>query len=108
MIENIFDKLEKVLIDKIKNMKKQVIHGDVNEQNIVLQSENGKLKVTGLLDFSDAHRAPAIFDLAIFCCYMTIMDSIEMDPLTVPGIAIAGYSSIIEISEEEWSILPVS
>lgn len=108
MIEDIINKFEQLLNDKIKNIKKQIIHGDLNEQNIVADFKNDEVKIVGLLDFGDVHYGPALFDLAIFCCYMTIINCSEIDALAIPGYALAGYSSVISISEEEMAMIPVS
>lgn len=77
----------------------QVIHGDLNDHN-VLVGENGA--VTGLLDFGDAHAAPAVADLAIAVAYAVLGHA---DPLEAAGRVVAGYHRVRPLSEGELALV---
>ena len=44
------------------------IHGDFNEQNIIVDSLSGDIR--GLIDFGDSQKNPLVYDLAIAVMYM--------------------------------------
>lgn len=90
----------------IDTFPSSIIHGDINEHNIVVDEVNGETKFSGFLDFNDSHKAPTIFDLAILCAYLTL-DSHTIEPMLAPKYIISGYKSVVNISEPEWSILPI-
>ncbi|HSG09855.1 MAG TPA: aminotransferase class III-fold pyridoxal phosphate-dependent enzyme [Longimicrobiales bacterium] len=77
----------------------QVIHGDINDHN-VLVGEAGT--VTGLLDFGDAHDAPAVFDLAIALAYAVLG---QRDPFQAAARMAAGYHAVRPLSDEELTVL---
>ncbi|XP_053211425.1 hydroxylysine kinase-like [Panonychus citri] len=108
LISGVIKKFKQQVIDKIDEFPVSIIHGDVNEQNIVLDKvDTNRWSVIGLIDFADSHQAPTIFDLAILCCYVTL-DSKLIDPIKAPGYVISGYHRVIQISDQEWNILPIS
>ena len=46
----------------------RLIHGDANPENVLLDPETRSF--TGFIDFSDAIRAPRVFDVAIAASYL--------------------------------------
>ncbi|XP_053205935.1 hydroxylysine kinase-like [Panonychus citri] len=106
LVHNIIEKFKEIVINKVSTLRKSIIHGDVNEQNVLVKKEDGKWTFSGLLDFGDSHSDPTIFDLAIACCYMTL-DSRVIDPIMVPKYVIYGYLSVEKITQQEWDILPI-
>ncbi|KAF5284595.1 hypothetical protein FQR65_LT02421 [Abscondita terminalis] len=101
VFENIITEFEKRVLKIVDSLEKGVIHGDINEQNLLTEYVNGDLVLTGLLDFGDISRSCYIFELAIAVTYMMIMSkSIE-----TAGYVIAGYSKVRTVSNIELSIL---
>ena len=73
-----------------------VIHGDYNEQNIIVtQEENvSESKIIGLIDFGDMSHSCYVFEAAITIMYMMVESRI-VDPLDVGGYVLAGKSYTI-------------
>ncbi len=76
----------------------QIIHGDANDENIMVQGQ----EVTGLVDFLDCCYNPTVCELAI-CLSYAMMGHDE--PLNVAGAVIAGYESVRPLSDLEREVL---
>lgn len=84
--------------DSLAALPHQVIHGDANKENILVEGES----VVGLVDFGDACYNPRICELAVSLAYlMTDRD----DPMAAAASVIAGYASELEICEDELAVL---
>jgi len=83
---------------KLPALPHQVIHGDANGGNILVDGE----RVTGLLDFGDCCFNPTICELAICLPYM-MMD--RENPLEIGANIAAAYHAIRPLSEAEVSVL---
>lgn len=92
-----------------------VIHGDFNEQNIIVQARPGQedvpddqkqYEIHGVIDFGDAQYTYHVFEVAIAIMYMMI-ESHVIDPLLVGGHVLAGYLKERELNESEWKALKV-
>ncbi len=75
-----------------------VIHGDVNDENVLTDGA----RVTGLLDFGDALRAPLVVDLGIALAY-ALLD--RDDPLTLGAELVAGYHGARPLGVAELEVL---
>lgn len=76
-----------------------IIHGDLNHQNILVKPVDGEHhEITGVLDFSMLSNAYFVFDVSISIAYM-MMESPR--PLDVGGALLAGYESILPLSDVE-------
>ena len=81
----------------------QVVHGDVNEHNVVVsRGDDGPRRVTGILDFGDAHEAPAVHDLAVTVAYATLRSA---DPLQAAAAVVAGYHAARPLSDAELDVI---
>jgi 4-aminobutyrate aminotransferase-like enzyme/Ser/Thr protein kinase RdoA (MazF antagonist) len=81
----------------------QLIHGDLNDHNVLFGRDGeGSPLVTGVLDFGDAHAAPALFDLAIAAAY-GILDA--TDPVLAAAEVVGGYHERRALSEVELDLL---
>lgn len=81
-----------------------VIHGDLNEANILVSGLQDP-QVKGIIDFQDVHGAPSIFDLAIFCTYVLLECDVGPE-LEGPKHLIRGYESILPLTQEERNAIP--
>lgn len=89
----------------IPSMDKGLLHGDINEQNILVQkSEDGEWHIQGIIDLGDSHISCYVFELAIAICYM-MLQSKSFDPLEAPAHIMAGYSTKRKIPHSEYLIL---
>lgn len=81
-----------------KNLRKSVVHNDVNDNNIIVSDNNLKPEVLSIIDFGDAIYTQLINDLAI-CCAYAIMDF--PDPLEAALPIVKGYHTSIPLVDEE-------
>ncbi|XP_017475430.1 PREDICTED: hydroxylysine kinase [Rhagoletis zephyria] len=105
IVEEIIDAFEKNVLTQLDKLEKQIIHGDYNEQNIIVEqskkSADGEYKVKGIIDFGDTNKSPIIFEIGIALTYMIL----QAKSLESGGYFIAGYTDIRPISTEERSLL---
>jgi 4-aminobutyrate aminotransferase-like enzyme/Ser/Thr protein kinase RdoA (MazF antagonist) len=86
--------------DSNVNLRKSVVQGDANDNNIIVSSELINPSVKAIVDFGDAVYTQIINDLAIACAY-AIMN--HPDPLAAALPIVKGYHSkfALEASELE-------
>lgn len=106
LVESILNEFKATLNASLHNLVHQIIHGDLNEQNIIVRDTLNGPEIVGLIDFGDVNKAPKIFELAILCCYMTL-DSSIIDPIIIPKYILNGYKSVDKISQLEMKVLPI-
>jgi len=94
------DGFEELVVPLLEQLPTQVIHGDPNPENILLGADGRR--VSGFIDFSDALRAPRVFDVAIAASYLRA-DSPDPLQLIVPFIA--GYTAVTPLQNNEIAIL---
>lgn len=109
-IKNVFEKdlahqviiaFEKDVLQITSQLEQGMIHGDLNEQNLVMSS-NGK-EIFAVIDFGDAHRTCLIFELAIALCYIII----QTGDIAMGKYVIEGYQDIRKLTDLEKKILKV-
>jgi ethanolamine-phosphate phospho-lyase len=82
----------------IPELRKSIIHNDVNEWNILIKNNS----VSGLIDFGDLAHSPLINELAIaitYACYD------KDDPLEWAIYLIKGYHNVLPLEKKELDIL---
>ncbi|CAG5119683.1 unnamed protein product [Candidula unifasciata] len=85
-----------------KDFRTGQIHGDINEQNILVTEETASTpEICGLLDFQDVAKSFPIYDLAMSVAYMIMTKLCEVPVLDVPGHILAGYMSLLELTPAE-------
>jgi len=106
MVETIIEQFQQRVLDKLDEFPKQTIHGDFNEQNILVSktpASNGEYKVTGVLDFGDTQFSCIVFELAIALTYMLLTTG----DIETGGFFVAGYKMTRLIPENEMKVLKV-
>ncbi|XP_032870892.1 hydroxylysine kinase-like [Amblyraja radiata] len=114
IIEQVIQQFKEKIRPNLDKFHKGLIYGDCNEYNILLEpldspteqavERTGKscprsaLRISGILDFGDMSFGCFVQDLAIIVMYLTI---ISQDPVGVGGHVIAGFESVIPLTEEE-------
>ncbi|XP_068000206.1 hydroxylysine kinase isoform X2 [Melanerpes formicivorus] len=103
VVEQIIEQFKGTIIPKLSSFRPCINHGDLNDHNILVDSnsaslENLQYKVSGILDFSDMSYGYYVFEVAIAIMYMMIESP---DPLGVGGHVLAGFESILPLTEEE-------
>ena len=92
-----------------------MIHGDVNESNIIVHAvpkQNSPTKesrvydVSALIDFNDVVLSYTAFDVAICIAYMSIQCE-DFDQRDVGGHVLAGYLSVRSLNETERDVMKI-
>ena len=98
-----FSNLYKTMISpRLKDLRKSVIHNDVNNDNIIINNPHDETRSFGILDFGDMVYSHTINELAITIAYV-MLD--KPDPLAAAQKVIAGYNSVFPITEMEVELL---
>jgi Ser/Thr protein kinase RdoA (MazF antagonist) len=100
LVRHGLDRFELSVKPRLPALRSQVIHGDFNPHNILVDPRDVSV-VTGILDFGDMVRTPLVADLAIACCYHTQ----DANPLAGIAEIVAGYHSIVPLMDDEISLL---
>ncbi|KFV61079.1 Hydroxylysine kinase, partial [Dryobates pubescens] len=103
VVEQVIEQFKGTVIPKLSSFRPCINHGDLNDHNILVDSssaslENLQYNVSGILDFSDMSYGYYVFEVAIAIMYMMIESP---DPLGVGGHVLAGFESILPLTEEE-------
>ncbi|TMW54879.1 hypothetical protein DOY81_000112 [Sarcophaga bullata] len=98
IIEEIIREYESIVLSKIDNFDAQIIHGDFNEQNLVVEPCNSgsDYKVKGIIDFGDTNKSPVLFEVGIALTYMLL----QAKNFESGGIFLAGFESIYPLTAE--------
>lgn len=102
MVEVITEFKNRVLT-RMESLEKGVIHGDVNDQNILVETITGEYVFKGILDFGDNQHSCYLFEIAIMLTYVLMLSK----NLDVGAHLLAGYSTIRQIPEEELVLIKV-
>lgn len=91
-VDEVMDEFIEEVESRMDPSNKQIIHGDLNSQNVVCEKENNEWKVSAIIDFGDSHISYPLYELAI-CMFYTMLDCKEkgLDHLVGSGHTLAGY-----------------
>lgn len=104
MVEDIIKQFQRRVLDKVDEFPQQIIHGDFNEQNILVgKSGNGEFKVIGFIDFGDSQKSCLLFELAVALTYMLLMTG----EIETGGFFLGGYKMTRLIPQNELNVLKV-
>ncbi len=107
LVDDIVRAFEIDVVPVEDKLEKGVIHGDFNEQNILMSnSDGGEFSVFGVIDFGDSQKSCLVYDLAITVMYMMTRCKV-VDPNDVCGYVLAGYTKSRELPVLEWDVLRV-
>lgn len=104
MVEDVITEFKLKVLDHMDDFPQQMIHGDYNEQNIIVsKGSGGDYKIAGVIDFGDSQYSCLLFELAIALTYiMLITGDIESGGFFLAGIKINRL-----IPENEMKVLKV-
>jgi len=94
------DDFEELIVPLLEQLPVQVIHGDPNPENVLLGAADHRF--SGFIDFSDAIRAPRVFDVAIAASYLRA-DGPNALRLMAPFIG--GYTAVTPLQDNEITTL---
>lgn len=98
IVRYFFNQFEENVIPLFPELRKQIIHNDANEWNVLVQQN----KVTGIIDFGDLAHSFLINELAIAITY-TCYD--KENPLEWAVLLIKSYHQKLPLEAKEISIL---
>ncbi|KAK7792468.1 hypothetical protein R5R35_013860 [Gryllus longicercus] len=106
LASDVIEVFEKDIVPIIPNLERGLLHGDCNEQNILVQKSptSDDWCVYGIIDWGDCHISCYVFELAIMICYMMLQCKL-LDPLEAPGHILAGYITRRKLPEIEFQLL---
>src|SRR5919197_4914892 len=97
LVERALDRYERRLLPRWPRLRAQVVHGDFNLDNLLLD-ERGS--ITGIVDFGDTTHTAQIADVAVGLASL-VRGRPDGDVFRVPRIAIDGYASRLPLEPEE-------
>jgi 4-aminobutyrate aminotransferase-like enzyme len=98
-VDRVLDRFETRVAPVLPTLRAQVIHGDLNLENVLLGDD---LRVSGIVDFGDMTHTALVCDLAV-----VVADVLHGrdDAIEVAEVMIGGYVSVTPLEDEEAGIL---
>ena len=101
LVEVVLDRYEERVAPRWPRLRAQVVHGDLNLDNVLL-SDSGR--ISGIVDFGDAVHTAQVADFAVALASLMRGRSAE-EVFRVARIAIDGYASRVPLEPEELELL---
>ncbi|XP_011496885.1 PREDICTED: hydroxylysine kinase [Ceratosolen solmsi marchali] len=99
LIEKIIVDFETKVLSIIKNLDEGIVHGDLNDDNIIVNADGNNIEA--IIDFGDSHKSCFIFELAICLCYIIIWTN----DIDLVKHVIEGYRIVRQLAQQEREIL---
>ncbi|XP_075153876.1 hydroxylysine kinase [Haematobia irritans] len=99
LVEEIIEAFQSKVLDHLDTFEMQIIHGDFNEQNIIVEpcgANTDEYKVKAIIDFGDTNKSPILFEIGIALTYMVL----QAKNLESGGIFLAGFEAIIPLNND--------
>ncbi|CAF1069285.1 unnamed protein product [Didymodactylos carnosus] len=93
------------IVDKKHLFQYGQIHGDINDQNIIINDTNDM--IIAIIDYGDSHRSYYIFELAITILYVLLFDENTIEDLSYGTHVLKGYTKYIQFNQDELKVLPI-
>jgi hydroxylysine kinase len=105
VVEEVIEKFTKRVLDRRDEFEIGMIHGDINEQNLLLTKTErpNEYRVAGILDFGDNSFTHLVFEMAIAMTYLMLCTG----KVETGGLFIAGYNQTRVIPKHEMEILQI-
>lgn len=108
MCSDILEAFNKEVIPLQSQLETGIIHGDFNEQNILVRRRQSMMtdeyEVFSVIDFGDSQKNPLIYELGITIMYM-MTNCKQIDPNLAGGHVLAGYLKHRQLPEMEMDVL---
>ncbi|XP_039276184.1 hydroxylysine kinase [Nilaparvata lugens] len=103
IVNEIIEQFEENVISRLETLQKGPIHGDLNEQNIIVEKTELDYEMCSIIDFGDSHVSAYVFELSILMCYLLMLTQSADEGRDV----VAGYSYLLKLPEDELKLLKV-
>jgi len=100
-IEDVVDDFTANILPRLKNLRWQIIHNDVNSSNILVTDDDPE-KIAGIIDYGDMVHAPLIFDVAIAAA--SVADHTD-DPIAAICDVARGFDDVVPLEAEEVDLI---
>ncbi len=98
-IETLMSWFDAWAVDGVERLPRSVVHQDLNDFNLLAAADHaGRLRLSGILDFSDALPTATVADLAVAVAYAMVR---KPDPLVAAMHVVEGYVERRTLSEVE-------
>lgn len=109
LVTEVIENFQNDVLPNIEKFREGIIHGDTNEQNILISENSEEADIVGIIDFGDSCFSYVVFDLAITVMYFMI-ETNGVPVLDVGGHILAGYleenrKTNNRLNEVEWNAL---
>ena len=101
LVENVLDRYEQRVLPRWPRLRAQVVHGDVNLDNLLLDERD---RIAGIVDFGDTAYTAQVGDFAVALASL-LRGRPEDDVFRTARIAIDGYASRIPFERGELDVL---
>lgn len=103
IVEQVIQLFKEEVTTKLSHFRECINHGDLNDHNILVDlsksaSGDAMYQVSGIVDFGDMSYGYYVFEVAITIMYMMIEST---NPIQVGGHILAGFESVIPLTEVE-------
>ncbi len=93
------DRFERQVVPALPRLRRQVIHGDANDHNVIVGDARALPRpIAGLLDFGDMHHGLLVAEPAIAAAYAVLG---EEDPLAALSAVVGGFHTEFPLEEAE-------
>lgn len=99
-VDNAVDDFKRLVLPKLGSLRAQVIHGDANPENVLVDPVTRSL--SGFIDFSDLVKAPMVIDVAIAAAYLRADGN---DVLELIAAFVRGYNAVLPLRHDELALL---
>jgi|SRR5579884_733802 len=101
LVENVIDRFDERVAPEWPLLRAQVVHGDLNLDNVLLDERR---RIAGIVDFGDCSHSAVVSDFAIGLASLLRGRSGE-DVLRAARVAIDGYASRLPLEPRELELL---
>lgn len=105
LVEEVIEEFKYAVVPRLNELEQGVIHGDVNEMNILVTPKPGgsssDYRVTGIIDFGDIQYSYYVFELAVTMTYMILVTG----DIKAGGYVLAGYTVNRRLPDDEYRLL---
>ncbi len=98
LVTGLLDRFEHVVVPRLGELPKAVIHGDINNDNVLV--EGGR--VVGLIDFGDCVHSARVFEIAITVAYSMLEND---DPLATGSQVLSAYEEVLPLTTAEREVV---